>query len=421
MTIVFILFVFWAFFAGSETAFVSSNRFKLYNLRKRGRRTAQLACFLLEKPERLLATTLIGTNLSLVLSANLTARIYIDLFGQPKPFLSVLTITIFSLLFCEVFPKNLAMIRSLKWTMTSSVPLTVFYIVFYPVGKIFSFLTKIVIRIMGIPHTGLIPSLFRRKEDVRFFLSTQLESQYTKDESRYFQDTLDFGEKTVSDVMVPLIDINAVPNTAKVRECHKFIQKYRNYAIPVYRERIDNIVGIIFAHDLFDRDKNLAVTHIMREPVFVPEYSSISHIMREPVFVPEYSSISQLYRDSYDKGLTTVFAVDEYGGITGLATMYDIGEEIVGRLNSFEEKSLIVRVQEHRYLCDGDAEIDEINNVLSIEIEHEDFSTLNGLFLKELGKIPVKGDTIDIKGYRFTVEKGSRKKADIIRIEKQTK
>jgi len=141
----------------------------------------------------------------------------------------------------------------------------------------------------------------------------------------------------------------------------------------------------------------------------------------EPVFVPEYSSISQLYRDSYDKGLTTVFAVDEYGGITGLATMYDIGEEIVGRLNSFEEKSLIVRVQEHRYLCDGDAEIDEINNVLSIEIEHEDFSTLNGLFLKELGKIPVKGDTIDIKGYRFTVEMGSRKKADIIRIEKQTK
>jgi CBS domain containing-hemolysin-like protein len=397
--------VFWAFFAGSETAFVSSNRFKLYNLRKRGRKTAQLACFLLEKPERLLATTLIGTNLSLVLSANLTARIYIDLFGQPKPLLSVVTITILSLLFCEVFPKNLAMVRSLKWTLSSSVPLTVFYIVFYPVGKVFSFLTKIVIRIMGIPHTGLIPSLFRKKEDVRFFLSAQLESQYTKDESRYFQDTLDFGEKTVSDVMVPLIDINAVPNTAKVRECHQIIQKYRNYSIPVYGERIDNIVGIIFAHDLFDKDKNQPVTQIMREPVFVPEYNSIS----------------QLYRDSYDKGLTTVFAVDEYGGITGLATMYDIGEEIVGRLNTFEEKSLIVRLQENRFLCDGDAEIDEINNALSIDIEHKDFSTLNGLLLKELGKIPVKGDTINIKGYRFTVEKGSRKKADVIRIEKQTK
>jgi CBS domain containing-hemolysin-like protein len=404
MTIVFILFIFWAFFAGSETAYVSSNRFKLYNLRKRGRRAAQLACYLLDKPERLLATTLIGTNLSLVLSANLTARIYIELFGQPKPLLSVLTITIFSLMFCEVLPKNLAMVRSLKWTLTSSVPLTVFFVFFYPVGKIFSFLTKIVIRIMGIPHTGLIPSLFRRKEDVRFFLSTQLESQYTKDESRYFQDTLDFGEKSVSDVMVPLVDINAVPNTAKVRECHKFIQKYENYSIPVYRERIDNIVGIIYAHDLFDRDKNLAVTKIMRDPEFVPEYKSIS----------------QLYRDSYDRGLNTVFAVDEYGGITGLATMYDIGEEIVGRLSAYEEKSLIVRFQENRYLCDGDAEIDEINNVLSIKIEHEDFSTLNGLFLKVLGKIPVKGDTIDIKGYRFTVEKGSRKKADIIRIEKQT-
>ncbi len=205
--------------------------------------------------------------------------------------------------------------------------------------------------------------------------------------------------------MVPLIDINAIPNTAKVRECHRFIEKYRNYSIPIYRERIDNIVGIIFAHDLFGKDKNLAVTHLMREPVFVPEYNSIS----------------QLYRDSYEKGLTTVFAVDEYGGITGLATMYDIGEEIVGRLSTVEEKSHIVKVNENRYLCDGDAEIDEINKLLAITIEHEDFTTLNGFFLKELGKIPVKGDTIIIKGYRFTVEKGSRKRADIIRIERQTK
>ncbi|MCK4923613.1 MAG: HlyC/CorC family transporter [Spirochaetes bacterium] len=399
-----ILLLFWAFFAGSETAFVSTNRFKLYNLKKRGKRPAQLASHLLERPERLLSTTLVGTNLALVLSSNLVARLYLDMFGQPKPLLSVITITLLSLIFCEVLPKNLALIRSLQWTLASTVPLFIFYLIFFPIGKIFSFLTGIIIRLVGITQTGLHPGLFKKKEDVKFFISTHLEPHYTEDESRYFEDTLDFGEKRLSDIMVPLVDIFALPDTSKVRDCFQFIKKHQKYSIPVYRERIDNIIGMLTARELVNTDKDLKVTEVMDEPVFIPENKNIS----------------ELYREAYEEGFSTVFAVDEYGGITGLASIYDIGEEIIGRIDALEERSLIVRIQEGEYICDGDAEIVEVERLLSIDIAHEEFLTLNGLFLSELGKIPQKGDTLNLQGYSFTVVRGSRKKADLIRVKRVT-
>ena len=402
--IVAILLIFMAFFAGSETAFVSTNRFRLFNLQKRGRKSARIASFLIEKPDRLLATTLVGTNLALVLSSNLVSRYYTQLFGVPKPFLSLLTITMISLILCEVLPKNFALVHNLRWTLFSSLPLFVFYVVFFPIGKVFTFLTKVIIRLMGIPHTGSIGSLFKKKEDVKFFITTHLESHYSEDESRYFEDSLDFGEKRLSEIMVPLVDILAVSYGAKIRDCVRFVSEHHHYTIPVYRGRIDNIVGFLTARDLLDVDRNLQA----------------SSIMHEPVFIPENKNISELYREAYEKGFSTVFAVDEYGGITGLATIYDIGEEIIGRIDTIAKKSLLVQVKEDEYLCDGDMEIDDLERLLGRYIDHEDFTTLNGLFTHELGKIPEKGDTLSLEGYRFVVVKGSKKKADLIRITKQT-
>jgi CBS domain containing-hemolysin-like protein len=397
-----VLYVIWAFFAGSETAFVSANRFKLYNLRKRGRRSARLASFLLEKPERLLSTTLIGVNLALVLSSNLMARFFLDLYGEPKPLLSLLSITVLSLILCEVLPKNLALIRNLQWTLLSSFPLLIFYVLFYPVAKVFSFLTKVVVRLLGITQSGLFHGLFKKKEDVQYFISTHLESHYSKDESRYFQDSLDFGEKRLYEVMVPLVDVFALPDTARIRDCYGFIKEHHKNTIPVFRERIDNIVGVITVRELLLSDRNLRV----------------SEVMKNPIFFPETKNVSELYREAYEQGYSTVFAVDEYGGITGLATMYDIGEEIIGRIETFEEVSSIVRVNKNEFLCNGDMEIDELERLLPIDLEHPDLTTLNGLFANELGKIPEEGDTLRLKGYVLTVVKGSRKKADLIRIHK---
>lgn len=397
---VFVLLILWAFFAGSETAFVSCNKFKLLNLKKKGEKSAHVACFFLEKPGRLLSTTLVGTNISMILASNLVARIYHRLFGVPKPVMAILTVTLISLIFCEVLPKNLALRKSLQWTQLSSFIVFLFYIIFFPIGRIFSFFAKMIIRIVGIHHTGLITALFTKKDDVRFFLTTQLQAHFPEDQSNYILDSLDFSKKRLSEIMVPLVEINALPNSARVKDCYDFVRKYDEFYIPVYSTRIDNIVGIITVKDILNVDKNL----------------QISSIIREPLFVPESRSIGELYRELYDKDLRVIFAVDEHGGVTGMANLYDIGEVIVGRIGDREEDIPLVSIREGEYLCKGSVEIDELNDLLSIKIEQKDFTTLNGLMLNELGRIPVKGDTITLQGYRFIVERGSKRRAELIRI-----
>ena len=119
----------------------------------------------------------------------------------------------------------------------------------------------------------------------------------------------------------------------------------------------------------------------------------------------------------YEKDIPVVFAVDEHGGVTGMGTVYDIGEEIIGKVSSIEDrKNLIIKIRDGEYLCDGDVEIDEVNNILSLEIDTVDFTTLNGLILKKLGKIPEKKDFTDYDGYRFIVEKSNKKRAELIRV-----
>ncbi len=202
--------------------------------------------------------------------------------------------------------------------------------------------------------------------------------------------------------MIPLVDMRALPDTGKIQDCYDFVNEYHEFYIPIYNNRIDNITGIVSAHDLFDSDKNLPV----------------SSIMHEPVFIPESRSISKLYRELYEKDLRVIFAVDEYGGVTGMATLYDIGEEIIGKIGDHEERTAAMKIREGEFLCDGDVEIDDLNDLLSIEIEQTDFTTLNGFMLKELGKIPAQGDAIDAQGYRFVVEKGSKRRAELIRVTK---
>jgi putative hemolysin len=396
-----VLFLLWAFFAGSETAFISVSRFKLNNIRKRGSRRASLAYYLLERPERLLGTTLVGTNISLVLSANITALLLAELFGKPKPLVSIAILTFSSLLFCEIIPKNIAIKNSLKITLLSAFPMYIFYFIFFPVGKLFTYITNGIMRIAGIAHTGSLPSIFRRREDVEVFLKTSLESRLTEDESRYFVESLDFGIKALSDIMIPLVDIEALPYDLRIRDCHQFIRTMRKAYIPVYKERIDNIIGVVYAQDILFMNKNL----------------NLSEVMKVPLFVPESKNINELYRELNEKDIGVVFAVDEWGGLTGISTLYDIGEEIIGKITGFEEKkNLIVKLKRGEYLCDGEVELDEIGDMLAIDIERENIITLNGLVSSLLGRIPQKGDSIDVEGYRFTVEKSTRTKAQLIKI-----
>jgi putative hemolysin len=401
LIIIAVLLLFWAFFAGTETAFIATNRFRLNNLRKRGKNNALIASFLLEKPDRLLTTTLVGTNFCLVMTANMTSVLFAQVMGRPVPLLSIAVLTFSSLVICEILPKNIGIRHSLRLTLLFSYPLYVFYFIFYPIGKIFSFVSQVIIRIVDVSHTGYMPHLFSKKDDVKIFLTSQLKRSAIKGESRYFVETMDFGEKKLSDVMVPLVEVHAIPVQGRVEACHDFVRENQKYYIPIYEKRIFNIVGVVYISDLFDADRSLR----------------IRQIMREPYFVPENKKINELYRELYERDVPVFFAVDEFGGVTGMGTIYDIGEEVIGEINVASEKqSVFIKINEREYLCSGDLEIDEINHRLGVDIDSTDFTTLNGLMISMLGRIPKNGDHIETEGFRFIVEKSSKKRTELIRI-----
>lgn len=398
-----ILFALWAFLAGSETAFISASRFKLNNLRSKGSKRASIAYFLLEQPERLLGTSLVGTNLSLVLSANLTALLLYELFGEAKPIMSIAVLTLASLFCCEILPKNLAIKKSLRLTLLFAFPMYIFYFIFFPVGKVFTLITRAVMKLGGMSGTGKLPTLFRQREDVEIFLTTSLGKGLSKDEQRYFVDSLDFGMKVLSEIMVPLVDIIAISQDGKIRDCIRFLEAHGKSCIPVYRGRIDNIIGVLYARDIVSMNKNLP----------------LESLMKEPVFVPENKNVNELYRELFEMDVPVVFAVDEYGGITGMSTIYDIGEEVIGKISGFEEKkSLIVKLRDGEYLCDGELEIEQLCDMLSIAIEQGAYTTLNGMMSSYLGRVPKKGDAIMEAGYRFSVVRDSRTKAELIKVTK---
>ncbi|MBN2323061.1 MAG: HlyC/CorC family transporter [Spirochaetes bacterium] len=400
-----ILFLLWAFFAGSETAFISTSRFKLNNLKKKGKKNASIACYLLERPERLLQTSLVGTNIALVLSANLTSLLLYDLFGEAKPVISIFVLTIASLVCCEIIPKNFAIKNGIKLTLLFAFPLYVFYFIFFPIGKVFTFITKAVMKIGGISGTGRLPTLFKRREDVEIFLTASLAKTLTRDERRFFVDSLDFGSKVLSDILVPLVDIDAVPYDCRVKDCIGIIQeKHRSY-LPVYTERIDNIIGVLYAQDLVTTNRSLPA----------------GPLMKKPCYMPESKNINELYRELYETDTPVVFVVDEYGGVIGMSTLYDIGEEIIGKIISgFEDKkSLIVKLRENEWLCDGDAEIDDLKDHIKFKFEEGPYTTLNGMISSSLGRVPVKGDELILGEYSFFVEKSTLTKALLIKISKK--
>ena len=398
-----ILIAFWAFFAGAETAFISTNKIKLKTLKQKNNKRAIIAYFLIEKPERLLTTTLIGTNICLVPAANLTALTFFKIFESPKPFLSLFTITILSLIVCEILPKNLGIKKSLSFTLNSAIPMYFFYIVFYPFGKLFSYLVTIIVRVTGYRYTGFGPRIFSQKRDLKILLRTTLRNKFKRDHTRFFFETLDIGKRIIGDIMVPLVEIKGIDVNSSFQKVVSYFKKNKTNFAPVYEGRVDNIIGVVFSSDVLEHR----------------EAFSLRQVIKKPVFVPENKKIHELYKEMYEKDIPVVFTVDEHGGVTGMITPYDIGAEVVGELGETKfHAPTLIRVSENEFLCSGELPFDILIDNLGIEIPEEGFTNINGFLLKEFGRIPVAGEFIDRAGYRFIIENSTERKIILVRIKK---
>jgi len=386
-----ILLVLSAFFSGSETALMSLNRYQLRHKAREGHRGAKLAEHLLQRPDRLIGLILLGNNLANFSAASLVAIIALKIGGQPAVALGTVILTLVVLVFAEAAPKTLAALHPERVAFPAA-------IIYYPLLKI----TYPIVWLTNIASNGVLYLLGVRNSDARSNALTREELRTVVHEAggrisnRYRQmliSILDLEKVTVDDVMVPHNEIVGIDLDDDPEEIEQFIGQCKHTRLPVYRDNIDKVVGILhmrrlanIARPSFDRD---AFVELLEEPYFVPEGTPLS------------TQLVQFQR----RRQRIALIVDEYGDIQGIVTLEDILEEIVGEFTTDpgddEEDAILDGAG--TWLVNGAANIRELNRTQDWSLPTDGPKTLNGLILERLETIPEPATCLRIGGYPIEI------------------
>lgn len=391
------------FFSGSEMVILSSNKTKIRQLARRGNKGAARFLKLIERPDWSLATTSTGTNLFVIISSVFTAVWFDNIFHKNSELWSIIIITPFLLILGEILPRTifqqkadeLALKIALPFLYVSKIILPVTYIVFYT-SKLFYSIIK---------QDSAGQNLYISKKELELALSVEgEESDLETGEKKLIRRAFHLFESNVSDVMVPLVNVTAISSKASVGKAIDAINKTGYSRLPVYKSRIDNLIGIIHPIDLIHvNDYNSIIGPFVREVPYVPESMKAHDLL----------TLLQKTRNSI------AIVLDEYGGTVGIITIEDVLEEVVGEIKDEydDDTKQYIKIGLNKFIVNARMEIEHVNELMSLNIPKEDYETIGGFLLKLMGKIPKHGEAIIYDNIKFTIRSSSKKSIHSIIIE----
>lgn len=377
-----------AFFSGSEMAMVSADRMLLARRAQEGHRGSARAMELLMREDLLLGTCLIGTNLSTVAGATLVVTTLGSLNLELGLFAGV-AYTPFTLIFGEALPKLIFQHHADRLAPTLSAPLRVVQTVFRPALLVVGLWSRGLDRLVGQSVDAPVS-----REEIVDLLDEEGAGAIADQDRRLIRRVFEISETPVEEVMTPLVDVQAVSQETTVAQASAVAVDSGYSRLPVYRERIDNIVGIVHVGALlFAEDDGTPVESLMEPASFVPESKRVDHLLAE-------------LRQRRDP---LAVVVDEYGGSVGIVTVEDLLEEIIGEIRDErdEDEPLIQRISAREWRVPARAEIEEISEAIGYELPDGDYETIAGLVLARLGRIPDNGETAHIDGVTVIVEEAN--------------
>jgi len=394
-------------FSGFETGMISINQINLEHKARRNRSAARLLAFI-RQPDRFLGTTLIGNNIVNVLLASLSTYLVhrIDTPWLPAKYSAIL-IAVIVLSFGEIIPK--AIFRDHAETI---VPrffpiLLFFYYLLKPLVYLVSLLNSWLRRFLKLDARGDFNYLTR--DDLTFLLSQTQSDPSEQPQMEMIEDALEFREQVARNVMVPRMDIVAIPGSATIEEAIAIAREEGFTRYPVYGQNLDDIIGVLIIYDILKRDCTKEMT--------------AEQIVHEPLFAPENTDLDVLLKEMQQKHRTMAIIVDSYGGTAGIVTMEDILEEIVGDIEDEydaeeEEDKDVEQISANTWLAQADVEIDHLADEHGIELPEGDYETIAGLILDKLERIPHQGQFISVPPYRLQVLQATDKKIIKVKIHK---
>ena len=409
LVILVVFLIFSAFFSSSEAAFLSLERIRIAHLVNTGIPGAKRVANMIEQPERLLSTILLGNNLVNVAFTAVVTVLIVDLLGGGSGVAVATGVgTLVLLVFGEIIPKTFAIHYAERVAFLYARPLKGVELAFWPVVVALQWITHRTQNIFGVE----VPSRESITEDeLRSLIDLgEAEGTFEPAEAEMLENVFRFGDRQVREVMTPRNEIVSIERGATLGEFLVMYALNSHTRFPVYREDADNIIGIISAKDIL---KAMATRGINFD-------DSVTDVIRDSYFVPETKRIAELFKELRRSGNQMAMAVDEYGGLAGVVTLKRLSEEVVGPVGEegkapeeeFEE------IGKNTFQVDGGMSIDEANEEMNIDLPDGDFDTVAGFVLDLLGHIPAEGEQFEYNYLKLEIIQMDNLKIETIKVTK---
>ena len=394
-----------ALFSSAETAFTHIDLLKIKHLVSSGNKRAKTLEKLKDNSEKTLTTILIGNNLVNISASSIATSLAIDFFGNKGVGIAVGVMTFLILVFGEITPKSYA-IRKAESLALFVAPLFDFLSkIFYPISLAFTGISNLFLG-KSVKNTPMFT-----EDEIKTLIDVSgEEGTIEEDEKEMITSIFEFGDTRVKEIMIPRVDMVCVEAEEGMKEVLAKAIKRGYSRFPVYKDEIDNIVGILYIKDLLKylKDGNFNV--------------SADKIKREAYFIPETKRADDLLREMQKKRVHMAIVIGEYGAVIGLVTLEDLIEEIVGEI--FDEydvaKDEITYLDKNTAIVDARLPIDELNEKMNLQLPSDPFDTLAGFMMEYLDKVPEEGEEVEYDGNKFIIEKMDEKKISKVRIIKSS-
>jgi CBS domain containing-hemolysin-like protein len=393
--------------ATAETALTSVSRIRLRAGRVEGDRRAALVERLHRNPSGYLGTILVTNTLAVMLASSAATLLAERHLGAGAAIWASVALAIVVLLLCELGPKTYALQHNERLARQLAQPVAVATQLLSPVVRALTAISSLIFRVLP-GGTGRKAPFLTEEEFKQLVLASEQEGVVEEEEREMIHGVLDMTDKQAREVMVPRVQMVSLPSESTVGEAIAVIQEYGHSRIPLYEETVDNITGVVYAKDLLGAGGQLGA-----------DGPRVGKLARPPTFVPEAKRLGELLQEMQRAKVHLAVVVDEYGGTAGLVTIEDLLEEIVGPIRDeydLAEEEEVQLVSPTEALASASVSLDDVNDLLHLHLEGDDFDSIGGLVYANLGRIPAVGDTVAVDGVTITVEEIDRRAIRTVRL-----
>lgn len=394
-----------SFFSSSEASLISVSKITIRNLVDKGSQKAKAIERLISRHDRLFSTILATENMLIILATSLGTVLALRLFGKDGIAVATIVMTLFIVLFGEIIPKTLAARNAEKFSLFVARPMEFIVLLASPFVYLFTLAANGITRLLGggEPYS---PYHMTADELKTCFRLGEKEGILEADEKRMLVEIIDFKETSARQIMTPRTDMEYLQSESPISEVIRVVSESGHSRVPICGDNIDHIVGICYSKD------------VLRELRKEHPAAMAGDIMRRPLFVPDSIGLTALLRGMQHEKTSIAILLDEFGGTSGMVTMEDILEEIVGEIQETDDsqETNFIRLGQGQFLVNAQIPAEEAGEYLNFPIPEGDYNTLAGFISEQLGRIPKEGETLEFSDAVFRVEKVKGRKITQIRV-----